>query len=121
MACFYHPEFYRILCQVPLDDRSKVIVDCEEQSIVLNKGPQTVNLSGKFYGSKSSYIQVYLGQLQVDDVGRMVFLGGRGYSHCVADAGKPQPEVISEFDSTDWVDDTCDGWVTVNVTAGNFR
>jgi len=107
---------------VPLDQRYKLIVDPQPHTITQNAGPQTVVLSGKFQGSKENPTDVYLGELHVDDAGRLVFLGGRGYSHCISDASRPQPEVISEFDSTDWIDDVCDGWVSVKVTASNgFR
>ncbi|KAF9504784.1 hypothetical protein BS47DRAFT_1401028 [Hydnum rufescens UP504] len=102
-----------------LGQRSKLIVDPGEKTIVLGQGPQNVDLIGDFYGSKSSPTKVYLGELQVDEAGRLVYLGGQGYSQCVADTGKPQPELVSDFDSTDWVDDTSDGWVSVKVTKAN--
>lgn len=105
---------------LPLDKRSHLIVDPNEKTIVYGLGPQIVKLEGEFYGSKDDPTTVYLGELHVDGTGRLVFLGGRGYSQSVADVGKPQPEVISEFDSTDWVDDTSDGWVSVKVTATKF-
>ena len=106
--------------QVPLDERSKLIVDPEIKEIK-SGSLESVELSGVFYGSKPDPTPVYLGELLVDSAGRLVYLGGRGYSQSIAEAGKPQPEVISEFDSVDWVDDASDGWVSVTVEAPDFR
>src|ERR1700678_989413 len=100
------------------DLRNLLIVDPGEQPI---SSPTThVNLEGSFTGSKSTPTTVSLGQLQVDNAGRLVFIGGAGYSQSVAEGGKPQPEIISEFDSVDWVDDVCDGWVGVEVSYTNW-
>lgn len=59
---------------------------------------------------------MYLGELKTDARGRLVFLGGRGYSQSIQQSLKPHPEIISEFDSIDWVDDVCDGWVDVEIS-----
>ncbi|KAH7909846.1 hypothetical protein BJ138DRAFT_1154322, partial [Hygrophoropsis aurantiaca] len=79
-----------------------------------------VDLIGKFQGSRdeAQATEVNLGQIQMDARGRLIFIGGAGYSRCVSNPARDhfQPDIISEFDSIDWVDDTCDGWVDVKVT-----
>ncbi|KAH7909835.1 hypothetical protein BJ138DRAFT_1154305 [Hygrophoropsis aurantiaca] len=97
------------------DDRKKLIVDSEGE---ITSGLKSVDLIGEFQGSRSKGTKVNLGQIQVDARGRLIFIGGAGYSRCVSNPKKDhfQPDIISEFDSIDWVDDTCDGWVDVKVT-----
>jgi hypothetical protein len=98
-----------------LDERSNLIVDATEEISGLNSGP--VGLKGLFTGSQATGTDITLGELRSDEKGRLVFLGGKGNSFCVADESKPPiPEIISEFDSIDWIDDICDGWVSVKVT-----
>jgi hypothetical protein len=80
--------------------------------------PQTpVKLKGSFQGSQLTAQDVHLGEIRTDEQGRLIFIGGAGYSRSVAKQDTPhfQPDIISEFDSIDWVDDTCDGWVNVEV------
>lgn len=74
-----------------------------------------VHLTGKFYGSQSNATEIYLGEAKTDEGGRLVVLAGRGYSRSVADANQPYPLIMNDFDSPDWIDDTCDGWVDVEV------
>jgi len=96
-------------------------VDGERKIISNGRGSDRpappVNLTGDFYGSQTNLTKVHLGQLRTDDKGRLIFIGGAGYSRCVRKHGTPhfQPDITSEFDSIDWVDDTCDGWVHVVV------
>ena len=74
-------------------------------------------LIGQFQGSAPNPTDVYLGEVRVDSSGRLIFLGGHGRAECVGDQLQgPQPDIISEFDSLDWFDDVCDGWVEVTVS-----
>jgi L-Lysine epsilon oxidase N-terminal len=74
-----------------------------------------VHLAGKFYGSQSKATEIYLGEAKTDEDGRLVVLAGRGHSRSVADVNQPYPLIMNDFDSPDWIDDTCDGWVHVEV------
>jgi len=78
-----------------------------------------IKLQGQFYGSQVNAKTITLGELRRDNEGRLIFVGGKGQSQCVADGDKPTPEIISEFDSIDWIDDICDGWVNVEVKVDN--
>ncbi|PVF96132.1 hypothetical protein CPB86DRAFT_522864 [Serendipita vermifera] len=105
--------------------RKRLIIDPGKKTI--HRGPNDppekhVKIIGEFRGSKDEPTPVYLGELRTDVEGRLVFLGGNGRSrslnlddHLGDDIPKDQPDVISEFDSVDWCDDVCDGWVDVSV------
>lgn len=100
-----------------LDKREKLIVDPKQQPISQD-GTDFVNLKGTFQGSNKQVTDindVYLGQLQVDQAGRLIFVPGTGDAKCVTDPNNFQPEIVSEFDSADWIDTACDGWVNVEV------
>ncbi len=62
--------------------------------------------TGEFYGTK-----VYLGELQTDESGRLIVLGGRGVS--ASYTGAP-PTTFANNDG--WHDDTADGPVTAKVS-----
>ncbi|KAH7909833.1 hypothetical protein BJ138DRAFT_1114625 [Hygrophoropsis aurantiaca] len=96
------------------DGRKRLIVNSEGE---ITAGSDPVDLIGEFHGSQSKGTKVNLGQIQADARGRLIFIGGAGYSRCVSNPKKEhfQPDIISEFDSIDWVDDTCDGWVDVKI------
>ena len=74
-----------------------------------------VDLTGKFHGSQTNATDIYLGEAKTDEYGHLVVLAGRGHSRSVADANQPYPLIMNDFDSPDWIDDTCDGWVHVEV------
>jgi hypothetical protein len=109
-----------------MEARKKLIIDPGKKTITRSKrdlpiGP--VEIVGKFWGSKEEPTPVYLGELQTDNEGRLVFLGGNGRSfsinpdkHVPPHVAQDQPEIISEFDSIDWCDDVCDGWVDVSIS-----
>ena len=96
--------------------------------------PNRVPLNGQFQGSAAKPVDVNLGELRTDSQGRLVFLAGSGHARSVKMEGGPsqkqssqkepsqekpaqkQPNIISEFDSVDWYDNTCDGWVSVSVS-----
>ncbi|KAF8630501.1 hypothetical protein AX15_002872 [Amanita polypyramis BW_CC] len=97
-------------------ERLCLIIDPGEKTITHeDAGP--VPLVGKFKGSASKAVNVYLGELRLDEKERLVFLGGHGKAdHIQPDGQLSRPEIWSEFDSVNWYDDTCDGWVDVEVT-----
>ncbi|KAG1743634.1 uncharacterized protein EDB91DRAFT_1274175 [Suillus paluster] len=97
------------------EKRSDLIVDSQVQTI--SDPLSRVELKGSFRGSRSDAVDVHLGEIRTDEQGHLIFIGGAGYSRSVANPAKPhfQPDIVSEFDSIDWVDDTCDGWVDVKV------
>jgi hypothetical protein len=95
-----------------------LIVDSQVQKVSYPGSP--VKLKGSFQGSRSSAgesVDVHLGEIRVDDQGCLIFIGGAGYSRSVGKADTPhfQPDIISGFNSIDWVDDTCDGWIDAEV------
>ncbi|KAG0698477.1 hypothetical protein DFH29DRAFT_941196 [Suillus ampliporus] len=99
---------------LPPEQRSDLIVD----SVQTIEGLELqAPLDGRFRGSQQEAVDVHLGEIRTDERGRLIFIGGAGYSRSVAKPGEPhfQPDIISEFDSIDWIDDTCDGWVDVEV------
>lgn len=59
-------------------------------------------------------MNVDLAQLQLDYADRLVFIPGKGGARSVV-PGKPRPPVTSEFDNNEWIDEICDGTVTVEV------
>lgn len=88
------------------------------------EGPtQSISLDGSFQGSLTpdKAVPISLGMACTDDNGRLIFVGGSGYSQCVShdkqynpDKDYPgQPDITSEFDSIDWVDTMCDGVISV--------
>ncbi|KIK63444.1 hypothetical protein GYMLUDRAFT_163033 [Collybiopsis luxurians FD-317 M1] len=100
-----------------LETRRKLIIDPGPKTI--SGGTEPVPLKGSFEGSMGKAEVVQLGELRTDKEGRLVFLGGDGSSHTVR---LPLPkaaeaEIISEFDSVDWYDNMCDGYVKVEVTS----
>ncbi|KAI0668650.1 hypothetical protein C8Q78DRAFT_1097533 [Trametes maxima] len=104
-----------------LEGRKSLIIDPGEKSIayVSHTQPRPVQLQGTFQGSASRPIPVTLGELRTDSAGRLVFMGGSGVARSVQGPGTAQlfqPEIISEFDSIDWIDSICDGWVDVKVS-----
>ena len=82
---------------------------------------------GSFQGSRKSpldAVDVDMGDANTDDCGRLIFVGGSGWSECVTeDTGynpdkeyPNQPDITSEFDNVDWVDSTCDGRISVSFS-----
>lgn len=96
------------------DERRKLVIDPGKRSIAgRGQGGQAQHRfdTGTFKG-----LQVYLGELQTDDVGRLRFLGGRGVSR--SPSGAP-PYVATDADAfgnaSDWHDDMADGPVDATV------
>jgi hypothetical protein len=88
-------------------DRDQLVIDPGSRTISGTgaSGPQYRFDSGQFCGKK-----VYLGELQTDDAGRLVFLGGRGVS---ASSDGSQATTFANNDK--WHDDVSDGPVTATV------
>ncbi|KIJ96017.1 hypothetical protein K443DRAFT_682616 [Laccaria amethystina LaAM-08-1] len=102
----------KIQPDVNLEERSLLIV-ADEGSIVstdpLNKFVLLNN--GTFQGC-----HVELAQLQRDTRGRLVFVPGKGEARSIANPAKPHPSITSAMDSSNWIDEICDGQVRVVVT-----
>jgi hypothetical protein len=91
----------------------------DRSKLAITPGPRSIagkNQSGARFQFDSGFffdIPVPLGELQTDDDGRLLVLGGSGKSGGTADA-KP----ITQYANNDyWHDDTADGPVTATVTA----
>jgi hypothetical protein len=93
----------------------------ERTNLIVNSGLKTVQyhqkvrLAGYFYGSKEKGTEIYLGEARTDNQGRLVVLAGHGESKSVANKDEPYPYILTDFDSPDWIDDTCDGWISATV------
>lgn len=98
------------------DERTDLIVKSSLQKPLTGINAQAVRLEGHFIGSqKNASTPVHLGDAKTDERGRLVFFAGRGFSQCVTDPNQPFPLIMTDFDSSDWIDDTCDGRVCVEV------
>ncbi|HEU0301409.1 MAG TPA: LodA/GoxA family CTQ-dependent oxidase, partial [Longimicrobium sp.] len=87
-------------------DRARLDIDPGEQRIggADRVGPQMI---GSFQG-----YPVSLGNLQTDEAGRLVFLGGYGLS----DSPSPANPIQNFSNNNGWFDDQSDGWVKARVT-----
>ena len=96
-------------------DRSKLIIDPGPRSITgasVKGGDNHAFNTGKFYDTV-----VPLGELQTDDKGRLIVLGGHGVSASPSGKGLENPGDPNWFNnSNDWYDDTSDGSVDAQVT-----
>jgi hypothetical protein len=101
---------------IPPDQRTKLIVDSGVHTINSSSSEAPQPLQGEFFGSKDKPTTIYLGEASTDDQGRLVVKAGRGKSMSIAQEGDEYPLILTDFDSPDWIDDTCDGWITVKVT-----
>jgi len=104
--------------QVDLEQRSRLIVKAKE-NFPTTPVSDFVLLKGTFQGSQSAPMDIELAQLQIDDAGRLVFVPGKGGARSVESPGKPYPQMTSEFDNADWIDEICDGSVSVVVKKGS--
>ncbi|MGY4512095.1 LodA/GoxA family CTQ-dependent oxidase [Bradyrhizobium sp. USDA 3650] len=97
--------------RIPVPGRSARldIVPTPKKIEGLNKsGPEFTLDDGTFWAA----MPVYLGELQTDDAGRLIFLGGRGTSGPFRKGFMP-----TTFANNDgWHDDVCDGPVRATVT-----
>ena len=81
---------------------------------------ESVSLDGDFYGSKDKATKIHLGDAMTDHQGRLVVLAGHGESKSIAKEDEPYPYILTEFDNPDWIDDTCDGWISVTINRTGF-
>lgn len=96
------------LRNVATTDRNSLVIDGGD--VAISGARQTsARISGAFKGKA-----VFLGQLQTDDAGRLLVLGGHGDSGSVP-AGRPLRNFAN---NDDWHDDLCDGPVTATVEIG---
>lgn len=86
--------------------RQQLMIDAGHQSIN-SSNPSSVPLNGKFFDQNVS-----LGELRLDDDGRLIFLGGSGKSAPV----KPTVSVFTYANNDGWYDDTSDGPVHAEIT-----
>ena len=91
------------------DDRKKLVIDPGPRTIAGREtsGKEYEFDNGEFFGT-----QVYLGELQTDASGRLIFLGGRGVSASYKGPGT-KPTTFANNDT--WHDDVSDGPVTAQV------
>jgi hypothetical protein len=90
-------------------DRSKLIIDPGPRS-VSGKGQKSEPFdTGKFFD-----VPVYLGELQTDEEGRLIFVGGKGKS----ESPLPGYTLVTFANNPGWYDDTSDGPVSATVKIG---
>jgi hypothetical protein len=105
----------------PSKRRNANVMGADRKNLAIDPGPRTISGpnksgdpykfdTGEFYGTP-----VYLGELQTDDAGRLIFLGGMGLS--ASKQGENIP--LTDFANNDgWHDDVSDGPVTATVSIG---
>jgi L-Lysine epsilon oxidase N-terminal/L-lysine epsilon oxidase C-terminal domain len=96
--------------------RNATIQGEERKKLIIDPGPRTVSGrnqksrpfdSGEFFGAP-----VYLGELLTDDLGRLIFLGGKGKSN----SPLPGYTLVTFANNPGWHDDTSDGPVSATVS-----
>lgn len=100
---------------VPSRRRNFGVVGAARQQLVIDAGlqhidsmaPGAVPLSGKFFDK-----DVYLGELQLDAKGRLIFLGGRGVSKPL----RKGATAVTFANNEGWYDDVSDGPVHATFT-----
>lgn len=96
------------------NDRAGLIIDPGPRSIAGSSvagGPEHAFDTGKF-----KLIQVVLGEIQTDEAGRLLVLGGHGCSGSPSDAPILVPADADTFSNADdWFDDISDGPVTATI------
>ena len=100
---------------VPFAKRSVLAIDPGPRSIAgvsISGGPSHTFDTGKFKDTV-----VPLGEIQTDEAGRLLVLGGTGVSASPSNAPVFNPADPNSFNNADdWYDDTSDGPVTAEVT-----
>jgi L-lysine epsilon oxidase-like protein len=88
-------------------DRSTLVIRDSQPRSVSGRKQQGPEFHGSFLGK-----DVYLGELRTDNFGRLLVLGGRGFSESV-----PPGANLPEFANNDgWHDDVSDGPVTATLS-----
>jgi hypothetical protein len=90
-------------------DREKLIIDPGPRSISGKSQKGKAFDTGKFFGEP-----VYLGELQTDADGRLIFVGGKGKSN----SPLPGYTLVTFANNPGWHDDTSDGPVAATVKIG---
>lgn len=88
-----------------VDDRSKLIID--SGTVILGQAGDTRDLKGNFLGQ-----EVILGEVRLDEDGRLIALGGWGRSGSVPQ-GLPCDHPLH---NDGWHDDVCDGLIRAAIT-----
>lgn len=103
--------------------RNADVVGSGRESLIIDPGPRSIGgsaVSGPQYcfdGGQFKNVEVPLGELQTDDQGRLLFLGGQGKA--ASPSGKPpyDPANPDSFNNAaDWYDDISDGPVHATVS-----
>ena len=99
-------------------DRKKLMIEARAQRIT---GKNT-NPDGDKYHLKGEIghaeIPVYLGEVRTDELGRLIFLGGRGHSDSFT---RPRSSLTTFANNQGWHDDTSDGPVDAEVELPDGR
>jgi hypothetical protein len=90
-------------------DREQLVIDPGPRSVSGRKQKSSPFDTGKFFGEP-----VYLGELQTDDQGRLLFIGGKGRSN----SPLPGYTLTTFANNPGWHDDTSDGPVSVTIKIG---
>jgi hypothetical protein len=107
-----------VKCANPAKRRNAAVTGADRSQLEIDGGTVTItgaNTSGPGYQFDGEFFgtPVYLGELQTDEAGHLIVLGGRGVSASYAN----QP--LTSFGNNDgWHDDASDGPVTAVVTIG---
>lgn len=100
------------------EDRKKLMIEARAQHITgTNTNPEgdKYHLKGKIGHAETP---VYLGELRTDELGRLIFLGGRGHSDSFTTPASP----LTTFANNEgWHDDTSDGPVDAEVELPDGR
>ena len=106
-----------------LPRRNAGVTGASRRQLVIDPGPRSISGSNtegapyRFNGGKFLGVEVPLGELRTDGSGRLLVLGGHGFSS--SPEGKPifDPADPQTFNNADgWHDDISDGTVTARVT-----
>ncbi|MCF1460591.1 hypothetical protein FS827_04570 [Agrobacterium vitis] len=100
-------------------DRSTLAIDPGPRSISGRgvSGPAYAFDTGTFKAAAAEPVVVPLGELQTDEEGRLIFLGGHGKSASPTNAPVYDPDNPPSFNNAnDWYDDTSDGPVMAEIS-----
>ena len=95
------------------------------RSLAIRPGPRSIGGPSRSGGEKyvfgngkfKAVSDIYLGELQTDEQGRLIVLGGRGVSKSPSGAQPFDPADPDTFNNADdWYDDVSDGPVTAKLT-----
>lgn len=106
-----------------LPRRNAKVEGTDRSSLVIDPGPRSISGTGTsgekyhFDGGELMGVEVPLGELRTDDAGRLLVLGGHGFSSSPDNQPIFDPSDPQTFNNADgWHDDISDGPVTARVT-----